>query len=155
MDQITAKCKGKNMWLIYALMAAITWGLNYSLDEKIFKHQISPLTLLAAQAWAGAILFTGLAYVFRLKEDVATISQNRTIQYILLAGLAAATLGNFFIAISIQAKNATFAALIEESYPLFTILFSFLLFKDNYLTPGVIIGGGLIIMGVGVISLLK
>lgn len=143
------------MWLIYALLAAIIWGLNYTLDERIFKSSISPLTLLAMQAWAAAIIFTTLAGLSSLKNDLTIITTHRFVFYIILAALFTATAGNFFIAISIQAKNATLAALIEESYPIFTILFGFLLFKQNYLSPSVLIGGSLIILGVGVISLMK
>lgn len=143
------------MWLIYALFAAITWGLNYALDERVFKSNVSPLTLLALQAWAAAIIFTILATATSFKNDLTMISTNRILLYTTLAALLSAATGNFFIAVSIQAKNATFAALIEESYPLFTILFTFLLFKQNYLSPNVIIGGSLIMIGVAVISLMK
>ena len=143
------------MWLIYALMAAVTWGLNYVLDERVFKSQISPFTLLAAQSWAAAIIFTLLTLMYRVKQDVAVLTTNRNVLYIGIAALLSATAGNLFIALSIQAKNATFAALIEESYPLFTILFGYLLFKENYLTPGVAIGALMIIIGVGVITSVK
>src|ERR1700722_2172834 len=145
--------ENKNMWLAYALIAAVIWGLNYTLEERVFKFQISPLTLLAGQAWLAAFLFTGLACIFNLKRDVVTLITHRAdALYLFLIAVVVAAAGNFFIAISIQAKNATFAALIEESYPLFTVLFTFLLFKENYLTPGVIMGGALIIAGVVIIT---
>jgi drug/metabolite transporter (DMT)-like permease len=140
------------MWLVYALLAAIIWGLSYALDERVFKYHLSPLTLLACISLGGGIIFSILAYFFKLKADVSLLFHDRKALWILLAAVATANIGSFFITISIQAKNATLAALVELSYPLFTILFSLLIFKVNYFTPKVIIGGLLIMIGVTLIS---
>lgn len=142
------------MWLVYALIAAMIWGLNYTLEERVFKFQISPLTLLAAQGWLSAFIFTGLSYAFHLKRDLVTLTSGRVeILYFFILALITVVAGNFFIAISIQAKNAVFAALVEESYPLFTILFGYLLFKESHLTTPVIVGGFLIMIGVIIMTL--
>lgn len=141
------------MWLIIATLAAIVWGLNYALDEEIFKSQVSPMTLLAFQAWLGAIVFTLLSFFSTGKSDLMLISSNRAIMWMVIASVLAATLGVYFIAASIQAKNATFAALIEQTYPVFTVMFSYFLFHANYLTKNVIIGGIFIVIGSVVIAL--
>jgi len=141
------------MWLIIAVMASIVWGLNYALDEKIFKSQISPPTLLALQAWLGAILFTILSYFSTGKSDIVVLSANRTTFWLTVASIFAANIGIYLIAASIQAKNATFASLIEQTYPLFTVLFTYLLFHEHYLTKNVIIGGAFILAGAIVIGL--
>ena len=143
------------IWLVYALMASITWGLNYALDEKVFKSHISPLTLLAGQAWVSALVFSILCYVSNFKTDFAVLTKNKTTLYIVIASFLTAMVGNYFIAISIQAKSATLAAFVEESYPLFTLLFTFLLFKQNDLSIPVVIGGSLILAGIAVISFAK
>jgi hypothetical protein len=54
-------------------------------------------------------------------------------------------------ALAIQSKNATLSTLIEISYPIFIILLGWILFKQNHLTPSVLIGGGLIFTGIAVI----
>lgn len=56
------------------------------------------------------------------------------------------------IGLSIHSKNATSAALIEISYPLFTVAFAALLFRQNHLSLGVIVGGLLIFSGVALVS---
>lgn len=44
------------MWLVFAITAALLWGLNYSLAEKVLQS-ISPVTLLALEMLVGAIVF--------------------------------------------------------------------------------------------------
>lgn len=140
------------MWLLYAIAAAVLWGLSYSLSEKILSSNIAPVTLLASQMLLGAFLFTGVAYSSSLKADLATLSHNRTLFWLLIAELLVACLGNYFISMSIQAKNATLAGLIELCYPIFTVIFTYLLFKQNHFNISVLIGGCLIFSGVLVIS---
>jgi len=141
------------MWLIIAAAAAVVWGLNYSLDEKIFELQVSPATLLAFQAWLGAFLFTILSYFTTGKTDLAILSSNRTALWLTIASVIAVTTGIYLIAASIQAKNATLASLVEQTYPLFTVLFTYLLFHVHHLTRNVIIGGVMILIGAVIIAL--
>lgn len=61
-------------------------------------------------------------------------------------------MANLFIVYSIQVKDATAAGIVELIYPLFTILFTWLLFRENHITAPVILGGGLIFAGVLLIS---
>lgn len=140
------------MWLIYAMLAAIIWGLSYILDEQIFKQNVSPFSLLTIQALGGTIIFSLLTLLFNCKKDFSLIANNRYILILTIGALLTFSLGNLFIALSIQAKNATLAAIIENSYPLFTLLFAYLLFKENQLTTSFVIGGLLITSGVLVIS---
>ncbi len=139
------------MWLIYAILAAVTWGLSYTLDERVFRH-ISPLTLLACSMLIGGLIFSIMAYFFQLKSDMAILAQDKKLWGLILAAIAAANAGTLFIALSIQAKNATLAAIVELSYPLFTILFAWLIFKENYLNIKVAIGGILMLLGAALIS---
>lgn len=140
------------MWLIYAIAASMIWGLDYSLGEKIFRSKISPYSLLALQTLFGLIVFSVTSYCTRLKTDWGIITADRTTMWYVLAAVITFNLGNLLIFLSIQTKNATLAGLIELCYPIFTVLFSLLLFKVNHLTPSVIIGGLLIFVGVFVIG---
>lgn len=49
------------MWVTYAIFAAILWGLNYALAEKIL-HHISPITLLSLEMLIGAVFFFILSF---------------------------------------------------------------------------------------------
>lgn len=141
------------MWLVYAFLAATIWGLDYVLGEKIFKYRISPVTLLTLQMFIGVIIFFIAGYRMQLKQELALILSNRTLLWITVAAILSFNLGNLFIFLSIRAKNATLAALIELSYPIFTMVFAWLLFQENHVTISVTIGSILIFAGIVVIAL--
>jgi drug/metabolite transporter (DMT)-like permease len=58
---------------------------------------------------------------------------------------------NVLIMASINAKNATMAAMIEITYPLFTALFAWLLFRQVQMSAGTLAGAALILSGVACI----
>ena len=139
------------MWILYAIIAAIVWGIDYVLVERIIKF-ISIESLIAIELLAVGIIFAAVAYFNdHIQQDLAAVFSSRKLLLLTLGGIAAFSLGNLFIMLSIEKKNATLAGFIEISYPLFIALFSWLLFKENQLTLGTLIGGGLIMVGVFVI----
>ncbi len=140
------------MWLVYAIAASILWGLVYSLSEKIFRYDISPQTLLAAQMCLGGIIFLLFSYNTTLKKDMALIISNHRLFIILISELVAVIIANYLISLSIQAKDATLAGLIEQSYPIFTIFFTWVIFKESHLTAGVIIGSIMIFLGIVIMA---
>ncbi|KTC76755.1 DMT family transporter [Legionella brunensis] len=140
------------MWLIFAIAAALLWGLNYSLAEKIL-HSISPVTLLALEMLIGAIIFSLVSYFTTFKKDLALLSTEPTLLWLTILEVAIVILASFFIVYSIQFKNATLAGIVELIYPLFIILFTWLLFRENHVDTSVIIGGLLIFVGVLIISI--
>lgn len=139
------------MWIFYALIAAVLWGLNYSLAERVLQN-VSAVTLLAMEMLLGAVVFGAIGYFTDLKKDMLYIADNPTLGWILASEVVVVCLASFFIVYSIQAKNATAAAIIELIYPLFTILFTWALFGENHITWSVIAGGILIFIGVLLIS---
>ena len=146
------------MWFMFAMIAAITWGLNYSLDEKILQHNISPYLLLILQATTGllvyAIIFIGVNFS-SLKHSLSLVVKNKVNLGLLAAAAICSVIANIFICLSIKEKNATVAGIIELIYPLFTVLFTYLLFKQLHLTWGVVLGGVLIFIGVVLISVVN
>jgi drug/metabolite transporter (DMT)-like permease len=139
------------MWLTYAVSAAILWGLNYSLTERLVRS-ISPTTLLAFEMLIGAIGFFAISWFFDLKKDIAVIHTEPNLLFILIIEIIVVLSANLLIVYSIHAKDATVAGFVELIYPLFTILFTWLIFSENHVTLPVIIGGGLIMVGVYIIS---
>lgn len=140
------------MWLLYAIGASMLWGLNYSLNERVFQDRIHPTTLLVFQglATSGVALAMGL---FRLVPDLRTVAQDRSTLYLVVGALVTNGVGNLLISLSIQAKNATLAGLVELSYPIFTVLFTYLLFRQLHLTPMIMAGGALILVGIVLVTL--
>lgn len=140
------------MWLIYAISAAILWGLNYSLSEKLLQ-KISVFYLLFFQAAAGTLVyFIIISFQGNLKTQIATLSKTGNLKLI-VGAVATYLAANILICISIQSKNATLAGIIELAYPIFTILFTWLLFNQIHANWSVIAGGLCIALGVTLISL--
>ena len=139
------------MWFIYAILAAILWGLNYSLAEKILQY-ISVYTLLSLEMFFGAILFFTLSFFTHLKTDLTILTNNTNLFWMTIFEIITVIIANYFIVISVQSKNATVAGIIELIYPLFIILFTWLLFREYHVNLSVILGGIFILIGVLIIS---
>lgn len=140
------------MWLLYALGASTLWGLNYSLNERVFQGKVSPTTLLVFQGLAGMLIALAFGHG-RLAPDLRALSQDRATLWVAGGALLTYGLGNLLISLSIQAKNATLAGLVELSYPIFTVLFTWLLFHQLHLSPMSLAGGVLIMLGIVLVSL--
>lgn len=140
------------MWFTYAIFAAILWGFNYALAEKILRN-ISPITLLALEMLMGAVLFTSISFFTTMKKDIQILTTDTGLLWLTVAEILVVLLASFFIATSINLKNATLSGIIELIYPLFTIIFTWFLFNQSHVNLSVIIGGALIFSGVVVISL--
>ena len=112
------------MWLVYAIIAAVFWGMNYALTEKIL-HSIAPVTLLALEMFVGTLVFSVASYLTTWAQDKATLTSQPYIFWLTVAEIVVLLLGSFFIIISIYSKNATVAGIIELVYPLFIILFTY------------------------------
>ncbi|MCW8399548.1 DMT family transporter [Legionella sp. PATHC038] len=140
------------MWFTFAIFAAILWGFNYALAEKIL-NSISPITLLALEMTIGAVLFTCISFFTTMKRDVELLTTDSGLLLLTVAEIAIVLVASYFIATSISLKNATIAGIVELSYPIFTVIFTWFLFNQVHVNLSVIIGGLLIFIGILVISL--
>jgi drug/metabolite transporter (DMT)-like permease len=141
------------MWILLAIMASVIWGLCYSVDEQVFKR-ISVPTFMFLSAFTGLVI-TGIVSLASGKfyDDIEAMRTDAGTFWLVVTGILCATLAGFLILISIQqGKNATLAALLEVSYPIFTVVFSLILFGHNTLNWSTILGGALIFSGVFLIA---
>lgn len=136
-------------WYIPALGAALAWGVHYPLVDFALKRVslfgVILLTVLPA------MLLTPLFYR-QLANDFATVknlpvTEQWTIGFIGFTSLAGAVL----LYLSIASKNATLASLIEITYPVFVVFFSYVLFKQVNINASVLLGGVMVIAGAGLI----
>lgn len=138
------------MWLLYAVISAIIWGVDYSVGEEILNKKISPITLLAFQTVFGGIFLFIFDYFFinsNLKREVALIWHNTTLLWLLFWAIITFNAANLLIFLSIKEKNAMWTGLIELSYPIFILLSGWLLFQKNRFSWPVASGGILILLG--------
>lgn len=136
-------------WYVTALGAALVWGIHYPLVDFALKRislfgvmilSVIPIVLLAP------------FFYRQLSSDIDTvkalsITEQWTIGLIGLTSVAGAVL----LYLSIASKNATLASLIEITYPVFVVFFSYLLFKQVHINTSVLVGGVLVIAGAGLI----
>ena len=130
--------------LTYAIAAAVTWGLSYTIDQKVL-GKVSPLAFLFITSIL-AFLIT-LPFVLSDKQSLKTLlGSGRLNLSLIVAAVALATLANYFIFSSIKILGAPTASIFEIAYPFFVVLFSFFVFGA---TPNVffLIGAALIFLG--------
>lgn len=142
------------MWLIYAVAASLCWGMSYAACGPMLKKGLSPL-----------VLFFGYTVLGLIGAVVMLLSSGKFSVALKLEGLERSDIGWFFFSIlgsalgayltyaAMSAKNPTLASLIEISYPIFVVAFTWLFFRENELNSMTFIGGFLVIAGVSVIIL--
>ena len=132
----------------YAIGAAIAWGLAYTIDQKILADT-SPAVLLFVSFVVGALLL--LPVVLTQSASLfAVFSLGKTRLLLILASVALATLANYLVLGSIEYVGASFASVVEISYPFFVFLFSFLIFGTE-LNAYMLIGSVFIFLGSAII----
>lgn len=139
------------MWIIFALGASIMWGLTYVLNEQVYK-KISVITSLTITLLISGIVFFIVAVsAGLLKRDVNAILNSKSLLSLVVIQTAVLILAELFIGFSIAGKNATLAGLIEISYPIFIAIFAYILYRENQINLGTLVGGIMIFTGVAVV----
>jgi drug/metabolite transporter (DMT)-like permease len=142
------------MWIVYALAAAIIWGISYAASGRVIERGMTPLvffflyTFFGAAAAAAALAITG--------KTGTLVSEFRSLEgdwvWLLVAIVSSAT-GGLLIYIAIGEKNATLASLIEISYPFFVAVFAWLFFREIQFNWQTLLGGMFILAGVAIVFL--
>lgn len=133
---------------IYAIGAAITWGLVYTIDQKILQGT-SPITLIFVDSLIAAIVM--LPIIFFNHASIKTLlSSGKTNLSLILLSILLAILANFLIFSAIKSLGASSASIMEIAYPFFVVLFSIIFFR---IVPNIyfFIGGLFIFIGSAII----
>lgn len=139
-----------NAGYLLALVASILWGLTYCLDQKVLAS-LSAYQLYFLHSLFG-VLLSGLIWLAQGRPlgDLFVIDSNQLSPKVLLLTLLVGASAGLAIFGSIQILGASRASILEISYPLFVVLFSFFLFKEVITMP-ILIGGLLIFIGSAVV----
>lgn len=134
---------------IYAIGAAVTWGLVYNIDQKILSGT-SPITLLFIDSVITAIIF--LPFMLFDHGSIKTlITSGKSNLMLVFGSILLAVLANFLIFSAIKNIGASYASIIEIAYPFFVVLFSIIFFRMAPTVP-FFIGGLLIFIGSAIIT---
>jgi len=140
-------------WFFYALGAALIWGINYAVSGRLLERGMSPQTLFFLDLVCGALVLTLL--ISATGKWSSTASEIRAVQpdlVWLIIAITASVSAGLLIFLSIQAKNATVASLIEVTYPLFTAFFAWILFRQNTINLATLVGALFIFAGVVIVA---
>ncbi|MEK6550303.1 MAG: EamA family transporter [Pseudomonadota bacterium] len=136
-------------WYLAALGAAVVWGLHYPLVGFALKR-ISMVSVLVLLTLPVLLI---LPFVYRtVLHDVGVWRALEWGERLLILSLALTSLlGAVLLFYSIAGKNATLAALLEITYPLFVALFAWLLFREVHINASVVLGALLVFAGTALI----
>ena len=140
------------MRIAYSLIASITRWIQYTiLDKLLVKVPIGVFGFISSifNIIFRTIVFYAGNYSTNFKKYFA---DKNTIRIIILT-MVLYTLANTLILLAIKDKNATVASLIEISYPIFVVLFTYLFYKNINLNLWTIIWWILILWGIAFVYL--
>lgn len=138
-------------WYLAALGAAVVWGIHYPLIAHAMKHISLPSVLVLTVL---PLFVLGPFFYRPVVADLQTLmGLGWGIRTLVLAISLTSLAGTVFLYLAIGGKNATLAAMIEISYPVFVVLFTWLLFREVQINASVIAGGALVFAGVAIIIL--
>jgi|SRR6185437_13432514 len=139
-------------WFWMALGAAILWGLGYTINQVTLKY-FSALELLLFEA---TVIFGTCIIYFIWKGDLGSfigkLSNPKQLGLIIISSLIY-IVASLLIFKSISSSNASLAAIIESCYPIFTVLFAFIILGEFQLNIASAIGFVLIISGIVIVKL--
>lgn len=142
------------MWFVYALAAAVIWGVSYAASGRAIERGISPLVFFTLYATVGTCMGVGaLAAMGRLAAIPNEIRSIGPDWGWLALAVVTSGIGALLIYMAIGEKNATLASLIEISYPVFVAFFAWLFFRETQFNLSTVVGAGMIIGGVTVVYL--
>jgi drug/metabolite transporter (DMT)-like permease len=89
----------------------------------------------------------------QLRGNLQLLAADRTLLANLLVSSLAYGVGSWLIYVAISLKNATLASFIEVSYPVFTGIFAYLIFREVQVNAWTAFGSALIVAGIFIIFL--
>jgi len=110
----------------WALLAAVTWGLAYCIEGRIVSRY-SAVQFLVARG----IVYAALIVPVVLIQRGAVLGPLRAEPWPIMGVSALWTIGGYFIIRAEQAIGASRANAVEILYPLFTVGFAFLFWRER------------------------
>lgn len=113
------------MWFISALLTAVAWGICYVCAEQLLKSIDKTVYLAISHAVNCSFWICCLLSRSDLKFQLYAC------RWWLLAAIVSSILGNYLSIKAIELKNATYASVVEISYPIWCALFTYLILGYN------------------------
>jgi drug/metabolite transporter (DMT)-like permease len=138
----------KTAGFLYALAAALTWGVVYAISQKVLMTTKPLVFLFLGYSLAALLTLPFILIQWGSVKNVLLAS--KPLWGWILAGEIFVFLANFFILSSVKELGAPTASILEISYPFFVAIFTALLFGSR-VSAQFWIGALLIFVGSAVI----
>jgi drug/metabolite transporter (DMT)-like permease len=112
---------------LYAIGAAVTWGLVYTIDQRILRGT-SPFALILIDSLITALILLPVLLYDKCSLVSLSGATSKT-WFLIVVSLILAALANFLIFSSIKIIGASYASIFEIAYPFFVVLFSYFAFS--------------------------
>jgi drug/metabolite transporter (DMT)-like permease len=134
----------------FALITAIMWGCAYACTEQIVKY-IDVKTYMTISCFFSFVIF--LSFGVGDGSLVKDASSSRIPIFFIVAGCVSSLLATYFSVNAVKYSNATQASILEISYPIFVIIFTFMITGKHHLTLNTLFGG--LLIGAGTLIVLR
>ncbi len=134
------------MWFWYALGASALWGIGYVINQILMRSLTSMEVLLLESFVVLVIFIPWLFFNGTFKPMLLKLTDMKTLA-LMMFGSVVYISAAILILTSIGSSNATLAAIIEASYPIFTMIFAYLLIGEIQFSFYSIVGCVFIIAG--------
>jgi len=118
---------------IYAIVVALLWGIAPLLDKKGVGN-LNPL-VAALYRSLGAVIFLAIVSLFLYYKNEITINEFvnfKSIGLILLSGVLAGALANFFYYLALKISKASEVIPIVAIFPLIAVLLAFVFLGERF-----------------------
>jgi len=138
-------------WWIFSIIAAVLWGLHFNLVVKVSnvlpKDIYTPLTIFVITG-VSIILLMPFIYHKVLSNLIILWHAGNEIRISVVVLVFTTIIAANLLYIAMQlSPNATVAALLDITYPVFIAIVAWLLYRENHLDWTVLVGGILIFSG--------
>jgi drug/metabolite transporter (DMT)-like permease len=131
--------------LLLPFLASMMYGAGYVFLERVLDVHINPATFLVVNTLTNVLAVLFLVFVHGYAVEINSVFKSLPVFALVLAAAAAPSIGWVATIYSIKYISAIYTALVETSYPLFTLAFGLLFFglkEWNWIT----LSGGVLIM---------
>lgn len=135
------------------ILAAVFWGINYLFAEKVLSE------INAGTFWllSGIIQLIIAALVMLLGPetfDIKNLGQSKVL-WLFIITMLAGVIAEAATIYAVSFNGAAYAAFGELSYPLFIVLFGYLIYGQTSLSMMQMVGGTFILLGATLLTLSK
>ena len=139
-------------WWGYALLSSACWGMQYLLLEILFRR-VPFATAYSFLSLVNGILVALVLFCLYPRQDWSQLWQGKRVFGMMVLYLLVGSGAYLFNAYAIRDKDATFASLLEITYPIFIIVFTGLFLRKFHLSLVGSIGAALILAGSAIVVL--